>query len=162
MTSFVDLVGLANKPVAPDCVKWSEDGVVAVAAAHSAVLFNPADLAGPCAFASPGSQGDISVLQASGVPAEHTAHHELAHLRCAAMVSQYPSLQAGLQARSLAWSPAGCSWAAGCLLTAITNDHRVGGTAKSNLWRAVPCSSCCPAWSRPAALGAALLAASYL
>ena len=138
MTSqLCDVLGLANKPVGPDCVKWSEDGVLAVAAGHSAVLLNPGDLSGPRAFASPGNQCDVSVLQAPGSPREATAdaHHELSHLRMAAMVSQYPSLQVGLTARSLAWSPAGCSQAAGCLLATATNDHQVGGFGWSLLLR---------------------------
>ncbi|KAI7841298.1 hypothetical protein COHA_004917 [Chlorella ohadii] len=124
---LVDVLGLANRPVGADCIKWSEDGVLAVAAGHSAVLLRPGDLAGPRAFASPGGTCDAGVLQAAGRPAKPTedAHHELANLRAAAMVSQYPSLQAGLAARSLGWSPAGCSAAAGCLLAAVTNDHQV-------------------------------------
>lgn len=128
---LVDVLGLANRPVGADCIKWSEDGVLAVAAGHSAVLLRPGDLAGPRAFASPGGTCDAGVLQAAGRPAKPTedAHHELANLRAAAMVSQYPSLQAGLAARSLGWSPAGCSAAAGCLLAAVTNDHQVGSGA---------------------------------
>ena len=124
---LVDVLGLANRPVGADCVKWSEDGVLAVAAGHSAVLLRPGDLAGPRAFASPGGLCDVEVLHAPGRPAKPTedAHHELAHLRAAAMVSQYPSLQAGLAARCLGWSPAGCSAAAGCLLAVVTNDHQV-------------------------------------
>lgn len=127
MTSLADVQGLSNRPATPDCVKWSEDGVVAVAAAHSVVLLNPADLSGPRAFASAGNQCDLSVLQAPGMPADPTAdaHHELAHLRQGAMVSQYPLLQLSLQARSLAWSPAGCAATAGCLLATVTNDHQV-------------------------------------
>lgn len=125
---FVDFIGLANKPVPPNAVQWSADGVLAVAAAHSVVLLSPADLQGPRAFASPGNLCDPTVLQAPGDPADPTADavHEVAHLRVASMVSQYPALQAPLSVRSLGWSPAGCAQGAGCLLAAVTNDHQVG------------------------------------
>lgn len=122
-----DILGLANAPNAPDCIKWSEDGVLAVAAAHSTVLVAPGALGGPRAFASSGNLADPRILQSPGAPADPggDVHHELAHLRTAAMVSQYPSLQAGLTVRSLGWSPAGCADTAGCLLAAISNDHQV-------------------------------------
>jgi len=122
-----NVVGLSNRPQAPNAVAWSADGVIAVAAGPSAVLLSPGDLAGPRAFASAGNQPDPAVLQAPGEPSDPTqdAHHEVAHLRVSAMASQYPALQAGLQLRGLAWSPAGCSQAAGCLLAVVTNDHQV-------------------------------------
>ena len=162
---LADELGLANRPVGVDCVKWSEDGVLAVAAAHSAVLLSPGDLDGPRAFASPGGTCDPTALQAPGAPARPTedAHHELAHLRAAAMVSNYPSLQAGLAARSLAWSPAGCSAAAGCLLAAVTNDHQVGARGSPLHFVRLACVACaCAAslagWAcRQAAAAAATL-----
>lgn len=130
-----DVLGLANAPFTPDCCCWSEDGVLAVAAGHSAVLVGPSALGGPRAFATPADAGDPTVLQAPGAPADASAdaHHELAHLRAAALVSQYPAVQAGLAARALAWSPAGCGDAAGCLLAAVTSDHQVRW-AEGVLW----------------------------
>lgn len=128
MNSITDVLGLANRPGVADCVSWSDDGVLAVAAGHSVVLLNPGDLAGPRAFASQGRQCDTTVLLAPGAPAKPTAdaHHELVNLRLGAFVSQYPLLQLIMQIRGLAWSPAGCSSSAGCLLATVTNDHQVG------------------------------------
>ncbi|KAL4425570.1 hypothetical protein ABPG75_009586 [Micractinium tetrahymenae] len=126
LPQFADTLGLANRPSAPNAVQWSADGVLAVAAGSSIVLASPVNLQGPRAFASPGAL-DVSVLQAPGQPADPTAdaHHEVAHLRVAAMVSQYPALQAALTIRSMSWSPAGCSQAAGCLLATVASDHQV-------------------------------------
>lgn len=95
-SQFADTLGLTTRPSAPNAVQWSADGVLAVAAGSAVVLANPANLQGPRAFASPGAL-DVSVLQAPGQPADPTAvaHHEVAHLRMAAMVSQYPALQVG-------------------------------------------------------------------
>ena len=127
MASFADTAGIPHKPVHPDCVKWSEDGLLAVAAAHSAVVLNPGDLGGPRGSASPGRDGSTTVLQAPGCPRDPTAdvHYELAQLRSAATTSSYPAVKAELLVRSLAWSPAGCTLAGGCLLTMVTNDHKV-------------------------------------
>ncbi len=96
---FADTLGLATQPSPSNAVQWSADGVLAVAAGPAVVLANPANLHGPRAFASPGAL-DISVLQAPGQPADPAtcAHHAVANLRMAAMVSQYPALQVGAAA----------------------------------------------------------------
>jgi hypothetical protein len=42
-----DQVCFGLRPCAVDAVKWSEDNLIAVAAAHSVVITSPADLCGP-------------------------------------------------------------------------------------------------------------------
>lgn len=125
--TFADAVGLSNRPVGPNAVQWSADGVLAVAAAHSVVLLSPGNLLGPRGFATPGNECDVTMLQAPGAPKEPSADalHEVTHLRVAAMVSPYPALQSDLFVRSVSWSPAGCAQTAGCLLAMVTSDHQV-------------------------------------
>ena len=125
--SLKDVAGLSLRPTPPDAVRWAEDGTLAVSTEHAVVLLSPGDLEGPRAFATPGALPEPAALQAPGAPARPVkdAHHELAHLRVAAMVSQYPALQAGLTVRSLDWSPAGAAQNAGCLLATVSSDHQV-------------------------------------
>jgi hypothetical protein len=40
-------VCLTNRPCLVDAIKWSEDNLIAVAAAHSVVITSPADMCGP-------------------------------------------------------------------------------------------------------------------
>jgi hypothetical protein len=42
-----DQVCLTNRPCPVDAIKWSEDNLIAVAAAHSVVITSPADMCGP-------------------------------------------------------------------------------------------------------------------
>jgi len=42
-----DQVTLSHRPCAVDAVKWSEDNLIAIAAAHVVVITSPADLCGP-------------------------------------------------------------------------------------------------------------------
>jgi hypothetical protein len=122
-----DAQGLYYAPSFPNSVQWADDGTLAVAAYNSVSLLHPGNLSGPRSFVGFDSKPDSAALTAAGRPhgAEDDAVHELNALRIFSYDSGHSSVQAIPMARSVSWSPSGCSDVGTCLLAAVVSDHRV-------------------------------------
>jgi hypothetical protein len=122
-----DAQPILNGPEFPNSVRWAEDGTLAFAAGNSVTLLHPGALGGPRAFVGLDARGSDDALMAPGDPADPSLclDHELAYMRSLAMDSTYPNFSLPQAAQAVAWSPAGAAPAGGCLLAAVTNDHRV-------------------------------------
>lgn len=124
----MDSQGLYNKADHPGAVAWSEEGLLAAAGATTVTLLRPGCLDGPRSYVQLGESCVPDVIAAPGTAARPNIHSELAALRCLAWGSG-SNASVGLTARGVAWSPLGAAPAAGCLLAAVTNDHRVRAAA---------------------------------
>ncbi|KAK9817124.1 hypothetical protein WJX72_009853 [[Myrmecia] bisecta] len=137
--------GVYRRPVFPSAVDWSQDNLLAVATGASAVIFSPADLAGPRAFVAE-EDPDWEAADAEAVPrnADSNIHYRLTHMRrnFGAISQQRPAV------RSVSWSPPGCTATGGCVLATVTDDHKVRLYA--------PTSAFAGQWSEVADLSAAL------
>ena len=136
-------VGVYRRPAFPDAVKWSEDNLLAVAAGSTAVILNPADLAGPRAFVA-GEEADWEATEVGAVPrsGDSNVHFRLLQPRrvLGGGDKQKPTV------RSVSWSPAGCTSAGGCLLATVTDDHKVTAPVLFlHPGRSNPCPACHPA-----------------
>ncbi|KAG6550067.1 hypothetical protein Mapa_008023 [Marchantia paleacea] len=110
-TQAVPLVGV---PVFPNCIKFSETNLLAVAAGHLVTILNPAALAGPRGFIPITSSPLFDIGKA---PPE-----------CLQAGSLLPYLlfrdpRPGV--RAMDWSPSGLAQNGGCLLAVCTTDNRV-------------------------------------
>jgi hypothetical protein len=77
---MADQLPLSLRPPPVDAVKWSEDNLIAVAAAHTVVISSPADLGGPRGYAAIEQQqhqvGRINrVCRQAGAPGWEAATH---------------------------------------------------------------------------------------
>lgn len=136
--------GLMQEPHFPDAVQWSEDNLIAVAAGSSAVVLNPANLAGPRAH-TPHRNPDPEhpPRRYLAAPASHMLG-QLLKLRDKKAVGSEGSRKVESEgsrrekespmalARALAWAPAGSAEAGGCLLTVLYDDGQVRASAQ--LW----------------------------
>lgn len=118
----MDHFWLYNEPAYPNAVQWSQDNLLAVAAAHSVVILSPADLAGPRAF-TVAKEFDVGPLQVDAVPRNYPSNWRF---QFAAIIENTIKEQ-NLVVRSLSWSPLGCTQQGGCVLAVLTNDHKVRG-----------------------------------
>lgn len=115
-----------NAPQHPQSVQWSQDNLLAVAAAHTVVVLHPGDLSGPRGYVAVKGL-DAGPLQVGCLPEEHQTSW---HFHLAAFTEDgMDAREAKTHIRSLAWSPIGCGPQGGCLLTTVTSDHKVGGAA---------------------------------
>lgn len=116
---------LFNAPAFAPAIAWSQDNLLAVAAGHTVVLLSPGALAGPRAFLGD-KDVNISALHCGCMPKGFSSN--LPFLLNTA--TEVRSIETGYKAavRSLAWSPAGFTPQAGCLLATVTQDHLVSGT----------------------------------
>ncbi|OAE32276.1 hypothetical protein AXG93_1865s1340 [Marchantia polymorpha subsp. ruderalis] len=110
-TTAVPLVGV---PVFPNCIKFSETNLLAVAAGHLVTILNPAALAGPRGFIPITSS---PLFDIGKTPSE-----------CLQAGSLLPYLlfrdpRPGV--RAMDWSPSGLAQNGGCLLALCTTDNRV-------------------------------------
>lgn len=137
--------GLMQEPHFPNAVQWSEDNLVAVAAGSSAVVLNPANLAGPRAH-TPHRNPDPEhppppPRRYLAAPASHMLG-QLLKLRDKKAGGSEGSRKAESEgsrrekespmalARALAWAPAGSGEAGGCLLTVLYDDGQVRASAQ--------------------------------
>lgn len=118
--------GLYARPVNFPALAWSEDNLLAVASGPSALICNPADLSGPRSFTAPVVPGAPHLL-ADVVPSNYTENLQY-HLRTlsGATSASKAGSQPASSVRAVAWSPSGCTASGGCLLTIVTEDHKVG------------------------------------
>lgn len=124
---FTDVHGILNEPSHPNCIQWSEDGTLAIAAGNSITLLHPGNMPGPRAFIGIDSSFDTTILNDAGQPTHprDSINYDLTNMRVMAMTASYVSLTPVNQARSIAWSPSGCGNTGSCLLAAVTIDHKV-------------------------------------
>ncbi len=142
MKKVVDTQGLFNSPKAPNSVQWSDEGLLAVSAGNAVTLLHPGRLDGPRAFVGLTSPLDTTVLDAPGAPQDpDDVHYELSNLRRAAFLSPYTLVIKDQSARSMAWSPLGCSAHGGCLLAVATPDHKVHALTAGQPQRAPLCAA---------------------
>ena len=130
---FVDTLGLFNPPEYPNSLAWSEDGTLAVGARSAITFCNPANLGGPRASFVLGDlvRTRVGSLAAVGKPYDPAVdiHHQINCARISAFESTWHGMKVDMSPRSIAWSPAGYAWSAGCLLAVVTNDHSVSLTS---------------------------------
>ena len=131
----MDTQGLLREAKYPGAVAWSDDNLLAVASGSSAVVFSPANLAGPRAHLPQEEEQEQEMgkkekgkkikvepknaqRQIMEAPADH-AMGQLLRMRDEASVCA--------QTRGLAWAPSGTAPAGGCLLTVLSDDGKVCG-----------------------------------
>jgi hypothetical protein len=120
--SMHDHYWLYNTPQYANALRWSEDNLIAVAGAHTVVVVNPCDFGGPRAFTAE-KQADNSAINPGCQPdTEECNSHFL--IACLAETRSKDVLNKNA-VRSIDWSPSGCTHAGGCLLAAVTSDHKV-------------------------------------
>lgn len=127
---FIDVHGVLNEPKYPDCIQWAEDGTLAIGAGNSITLLHPGNMPGPRCFVSLDGRCDPAALNAAGQPENlgSLASYEFTSMRALTMKATYANVQTLAEARSMAWSPAGCGDTGSCLLAVVTVDHAVRHT----------------------------------
>ncbi|GFR45416.1 hypothetical protein Agub_g6795 [Astrephomene gubernaculifera] len=134
-----DHVGIYQVPEALDCIKWSQDNLLAVAAGQSITIFNPAVLGGPRAFA-PLRSVDLSAVAPGFRPKDWLDSAQFAMSAVHEVNLKNPVSDQSW--RAIAWSPMGCTSSGGCLLAALSPDFKVRllgppSGSLSSTWREV-------------------------
>ncbi|GBG75477.1 hypothetical protein CBR_g20108 [Chara braunii] len=109
-----DMIPITTPPVFPNCVKWSEENLLAVSTGHIINILNPALLSGPRGYVSC-SHGEI--LDIGKV--------KLEDLHAPSLLPTRLSKEDKVLIRCADWSPQGCSPSGGCLLAVCTSDHQL-------------------------------------
>ncbi|KAF5840322.1 hypothetical protein DUNSADRAFT_17166 [Dunaliella salina] len=119
-----------NGPQCPNAVQWSQDNLLAVAGAHTAVILAPGHLDGPRASASPpnpSASGNTEGLCVGGLPKAPQESEALVWAVAGEARAEEgrDSTVGRTHVRALAWSPPGCTPNAGCYLTLVSTDSKV-------------------------------------
>lgn len=113
---------LYNAPEYLDAVKWSQDNLLAVAAAHTVVILNPSQLDGARSYVTI-REPDTGALAVGCKPFDPGSSN---HFQAAARLELRMKEQLyHTHVRSAAWSPAGATPQGGCYLVTVTNDFKV-------------------------------------
>ncbi|GIM06768.1 hypothetical protein Vretimale_11032 [Volvox reticuliferus] len=134
-----DHVGIYQTPIGLDCIKWSQDNLIAVAAGQAITIFSPAALGGSRAFA-PYRSIDTSVVAPGFTPKEWQDSPQFA--MSAFYEVNIKSAVNDQGWRNIAWSPVGCTVSGGCYLAALSADFKVfllapPASAMSSVWHEV-------------------------
>ena len=131
----VDTQGLVREARHPGAVAWSGDNLLAVASGSSAVIFSPANLAGPRAHLRiEEAQDKAEEDEECGNPPRQLLEAPAADAWGQIIRLHDKAKTSGpAQVRALAWAPSGTAPAGGCLLTALYDDGKVCGLPAAKL-----------------------------